>query len=121
MIVARPACDLEAALRSLEGDSDLLNEMALIFLEESVKMKAAIHEGVESGDANALMRSAHNIKGSVANFAAEGARSAAHQLEMIGRSGDLIEVPAKYEAFLKEIEVVEAELRRYVKVLPALE
>jgi HPt (histidine-containing phosphotransfer) domain-containing protein len=88
--------NLALALERLGGDEDLLREIAGLFLEEYPSLLAEIHAAIVAGDARRLERSAHTLKGSVANFGAEMAQQAALRLEQIGRSERLAEAPDAY-------------------------
>ena len=81
-----PASELRALDRSLAlsrvgGDVELLQEIAQLFLEDAPNMLAAIDLALRSGDAHALERAAHSLKGSVSNFGAQCAYEAAFSLE----------------------------------------
>ena len=86
------AFDRSLALSRVGGDAELLKEIACIFLEDYPRTLLQLHEAVEHGDAKALERSAHGLKGSVANFGARAAVDAALQLEQLGRTQQLAEV-----------------------------
>ena len=83
------AIDLEDALDSVDGDRALLRKLADAFIDESVDLIDAIRDAISSGDADALRRSAHTLKGAVGVFGAGVARDAAFRLEKMGRSGTL--------------------------------
>ena len=83
--------DYAGALDRLEGDTELLAEMARLFLEDSAQQISAIRAAIAGSDASALERAAHCLKGAIANFAAYEAFKAAEKLEKIGLSGDLRE------------------------------
>jgi two-component system sensor histidine kinase/response regulator len=81
--------DLKEALDRVDGDRELLGEIANIFLADAAEMLQAVRAAVESNDANALNRAAHRLKGSVVTFAAGPAADAALVLELLGRDGQL--------------------------------
>ncbi|MBV6433764.1 MAG: hypothetical protein IANPNBLG_03983 [Bryobacteraceae bacterium] len=81
--------DRSIALSRVGGDTELLQEMAQLFLEEYPSQLSLIRAAVQARDAKALERSAHSLKGSIGNFGAESAHQAAFALEMIGRQGNL--------------------------------
>jgi HPt (histidine-containing phosphotransfer) domain-containing protein len=83
--------DYAAALDHLDGDTELLADMAILFLEESAQQLSAIRMAVVRADALALQRAAHRLKGAVANFAAEEALNAVVRLENIAYGADLRE------------------------------
>ncbi len=83
--------DLDVALQRVDGDLDLLREVAGLFLDESPKMMAGLEDALRKRDAPALARAAHAIKGCVATFCAQPAYDAARALEIAGRNEKLAE------------------------------
>jgi CheY-like chemotaxis protein/HPt (histidine-containing phosphotransfer) domain-containing protein len=81
--------DNQALLARFDGDTNLLGELAQIFLQECPRMVEEIRHAVEKQDAKALEKAAHTLKGSVGNFGANGVFDAALKLERIGRSEGL--------------------------------
>ncbi len=73
--------DRAAALAHVEGDRDLLSEMAELFLKNTPGLMQAIHRAAEWGDAIALAQAAHKLKGSISNFCAPEAFDAVARLE----------------------------------------
>jgi HPt (histidine-containing phosphotransfer) domain-containing protein len=84
-----PAGNGRAILERMGGDLRLARRVGRIFVEDYPVTMSRIREAIARGDAGALMREAHALKGSVANFAAPAARESAARLEEIGRGGDL--------------------------------
>jgi two-component system, sensor histidine kinase and response regulator len=82
-----PAFDREAALEKVGGDVNLLSELASLFLGNLDLMLARVREAAARGDALALERAAHALKGSVGNFAADEAYQAALDVEYYARQG----------------------------------
>ena len=97
-------CDLEAALSALEGDRELLAGMIRVFLMESPALLEETREAVAREDALALERSAHTLRGGVANFAAPTAYDAAARLEQIGRAGEWTGAAAAQAQLEREME-----------------
>ncbi|TMA52135.1 MAG: response regulator [Deltaproteobacteria bacterium] len=108
-----PAFDLEEVLAWVEGDRELLSEMAALFLQECPKLLSNIKTALLHHDATALEHAAHRLKGSVGNFAALGVFEAARQLERMGRKGDLAHASAA-------LATLEIELSRLQSILMAL-
>jgi len=103
--------DPTAALKRVDGDRDLLKEVASLFFEDTPRLMTEVRNAIQRGDGKALERSAHTLKGSVSNFGARMALEAAVSLEQMGRNGD----------FARASEVF-AQLDRQVTLLvPALE
>ena len=80
--------DLGAALAGADGDRELLGRLARRFLDRCPALVAEVREAVGRGDAAAVERAAHKLKGAVGNFAAGPAGRAAGRLEALGRAGD---------------------------------
>jgi two-component system sensor histidine kinase/response regulator len=87
------AMDFAAALDRLEGDRQLLEEIAHLFAEESPKSLSAIHAAINARDAQLVERLAHSVKGAAANLSANRVAQAALALEDLARIGDLADAP----------------------------
>jgi HPt (histidine-containing phosphotransfer) domain-containing protein len=81
-----PVMDRELALSRVGGDSELLKEIAGLFLNDYPKVLNELRTAASHGDAKGLERTAHGLKGSVSNFAAGPAVEAARMLEGMGRA-----------------------------------
>jgi HPt (histidine-containing phosphotransfer) domain-containing protein len=84
-----PVLDRDLAMMRVGDDTELLKELADLFLEEYPRLMGELRAALEQGDARQVERSAHGLKGSVANFGAKPAVDAAFQIEQLGRSGKL--------------------------------
>jgi two-component system sensor histidine kinase/response regulator len=103
----RSISDLDAALNALEGDRELLRRIAQLFLAQCPQLLGEVREALSRGDADALERAAHKLRGSVSNFAAKKAHDAALRLEQMGRDRDLsggAEAQADLESALRELQ-----------------
>src|SRR5436190_16020451 len=74
--------DEAAVLERVEGDVELLREIVELFLEDSLRLREEVRAAVAAGDAAALRRSAHTLKGAASNFGAAAVVAAALQLEI---------------------------------------
>ena len=81
------------ALARLDGDQELLQELAQIFLKESPEILRRLREAVKRGDVEAVAAEAHSMKGSVSTFGVTSATEAALTIEMMGRQKDLSGAP----------------------------
>jgi protein-histidine pros-kinase len=73
---------------------------------------ADIQKALEAGDAGALSRAAHALKGAIGLFSALG-YDAARRLELIGHQGDLGDAPAA-------VRLLETELARLLPLVRQL-
>jgi two-component system sensor histidine kinase/response regulator len=94
--VPEPALDVPDLLARLDGDHELLEELATVFLGDYPARFAAIRSAVEQRDAGALQAAVHALRGSAATFGAPDAADAAERLESMGRRGDLNGVEAAF-------------------------
>ncbi|MEK7406313.1 MAG: Hpt domain-containing protein [Acidobacteriota bacterium] len=100
--------DEDALLDRVGGDPEFLNEIAQIFVESKQSLLDQIREALCRGDAPALARAAHTIKGCVGNLGAGSAFEVAHDLEKLARGGALADAARASEVL--ESEVVRFEL-----------
>ena len=102
--------DRQLALSRVGGDEDLLREIAAIFIEEYPKTLDELRKAIADGDAATLERSAHGLKGAVANFSARSAVSLALELENMGRARDLAQANPTLERLRQTLIALESEL-----------
>ena len=105
------AFDPSVVLKRVDGDLDLLKEVAGLFFEDMPRLMTEIRRAVERADAPVLERTAHTLKGSVGNFGVRRAFELAFNLEQMGRNGD----------FGHALEVFEELEHQIALLVPALE
>lgn len=96
-------CDLKAALLKLDGDEDILRELAQIFVDTIPQQTSDLGHAVESQLLTKARELAHSIKGSVRYFAADRAYQAAHQLEVQSQSNDYTKINNTCQTLLNEL------------------
>jgi two-component system sensor histidine kinase/response regulator len=77
------------ALARVAADPNMLREIIAIFLDDAPKQLAALREGLNADDGNAVYRAAHTLKGSVGNFQAQEIVAHLQRLEARAREGDM--------------------------------
>ena len=102
--------NLAAALDRMGGDTELLGEVARLFLETVPRLLDDIRRAVSRRNSPELGRAAHTLKGSAQNFGATGAVEAAFRLEQMGRAGDLTGVDEALAALETEMQRLEPAL-----------
>jgi two-component system, sensor histidine kinase and response regulator len=112
--------DLDRALilKQLEGNSELLTELAQLFLEEAPQLIEAMRNSLQQGDMQGLARSAHSMKGAASNFLAHGTVSAASQLEADAKTGDTESTKAALAALEVVVERLLTELANLCQGFP---
>jgi two-component system, sensor histidine kinase len=100
---AVPSFDLSEALERIDGDRELLSELAGLFLDSCPTYLANIQQALQQGDAQALAFSAHALKGSIGNFIKIGPFETVRALESLGRQGTLTGASALFQKLENEI------------------
>ena len=99
-----PIIDEAEVLRRVDGDRDLLAELAELFLIDCESLLKRVREAVERRDREAMQTTAHTLKGSVSNFAAKAAFEAAREVEAMGRTGHFDRADIAMASLQREID-----------------
>jgi HPt (histidine-containing phosphotransfer) domain-containing protein len=107
------AFDSDAALKHVEGDRDLLDEIVGIFAEQCPKTMYEIQNAIRAADLPVLERAAHSLKGSASNLCATGVTQCAAELEESSRSGNSSRSREQFQALESEVEKLLRELEAF--------
>jgi two-component system sensor histidine kinase/response regulator len=99
-----PAFDRVSAIERLGGDEELFAEVAGVFLGDAPKLLAVIRSAVKTGDALAVQRAAHGLKGAAGYVGGKPTSDAAAALEKIGAAGDLTEASRALDVLATEVD-----------------
>jgi len=102
--------DWSEALRTVDGDHELLRDVVESFLEESPKLMAALRQAVAGSAAADLQKAAHKLKGTVCCFGESRVFENASQLERMGQDGNL-------ETAEETLTALQQEMGRLIPVL----
>jgi CheY-like chemotaxis protein len=96
------------------GGPEVLRSIVEVFLRNAPEQAAAVAEAVRRGDAEAIGRAAHKLKGGAATVGAVAVAAASRALMEAGRSGDVAYaeelLPALDRAMVLTPEALESEL-----------
>lgn len=104
--------DREELLDRIGEDAGFLRELAEMFSDQRQHLLGEIRSAVQTGDAAALARVAHTLKGCVGNLGAGTAFEAARRLELLAREGRLSEAQRAALELESEVARFEAALLR---------
>ena len=104
--------NFEEALVNVGGSQELLGELVLALKQELPRLMAATRQGLDDGDATAVSRAAHSLKGSITPFAAQRAYDAAWAIEQPSSEGDLSGGDEKFQRLESELEQLVAALEQ---------
>jgi two-component system, sensor histidine kinase and response regulator len=117
-VCATDRLDWKEALNRVRGDSELLRELTVIFLDELPKWRAAIRDGFARSDIELIRRTAHTLKGSLGMFAAGDAYAAAEDLENTARAGVTNIETTALERLERELQAILPPLNEFVDGAP---
>ncbi len=107
------AFDVDVALKHVEGDRDLLDEIIRIFADQCPKTMYEIQNAIRAVDLPVLERAAHSLKGSASNLCAIGVTQSAAALEESARSGNSSHSREQFEALESEVDKLLRELEAF--------
>jgi two-component system sensor histidine kinase/response regulator len=99
---SEPVMEVALALQRMDGDRELLEEIARLFADEWPKNAAEIEAALNAEDVTLLEGLAHGLKGASANVGAKRLSTAAFDLEKLARARNLKELPAHWEIVKQE-------------------
>jgi len=103
----------EELLERIDGDRSFLVELIDLFRGDYPGQLRTARAAIASGDAAALQKVGHAMKGALANLAAPNASGLAAELELMGKSGDIVLAGSR-------VKVLEEELVRVIETLEGL-
>jgi len=99
-------------LAMVGGDSDVVSELARLFLEDGPRRLEDIKAALAAGDHEAVRNAAHTLKGSAASICAARTADAALRLEQLAQASDLAGARGAFAALSVEVAQLEQALRR---------
>jgi CheY-like chemotaxis protein/HPt (histidine-containing phosphotransfer) domain-containing protein len=109
-----PVLDQAAALKCVDGDQELLGELAQLFLENCPRLWAEFAEALAADDASRIQRLAHTLKGSLTNFGAAASIAVVRNLEQMGQIANLQGAAESLALLRPQIERLCAALSAFV-------
>jgi HPt (histidine-containing phosphotransfer) domain-containing protein len=90
-----------------------MRDLVGFFDEDIGRMLGDIEGAMAAGDAEALHRAAHALKGMVGNYCSDRAYSAAADLDARARAGDIAGVRERFPSLKTEAQALRAALLRF--------
>lgn len=109
--------DVVDRLRQLTppGEPDVLTEILHLFLDDVPRRIETLRAALGAGDAVAVQRAAHSLKGSSGNIGARAMYDVCRQLDDGAKAGDLARLQPLVDRLVSEYARVEAEIRRLMR------
>ncbi len=105
--------DLAEAMTNMDGDAELLQEIAEIFQETAQEQLDTLQQCIKIQDANQVAILAHAMKGGSSNFCARKFMASAMKLEMLAKGGSL----EGAEEMLAQMRIDNDEISEIVSVI----
>jgi PAS domain S-box-containing protein len=109
-----PTVNWQTALGTVDGRSDLLNELIEVFLVEASDLIPGIRSAIERQDTAQLRLLAHRLKGCLRYFGADQLSELAFQLETLGRQGTTLGARERFQQLESDLHRLLAELREHL-------
>jgi PAS domain S-box-containing protein len=108
-----PEFDFSKALQYFEGDIELFEGAFNVFVETLPRNIESIRRAISDGDPEALRRSAHRLKGSIANFRIQELTNLALTLELKGKE-------KRFEEALEALSKLEKSTSSFIRAVKEL-
>ncbi len=103
-------CEVSAVARldeiQREFGGEMLSELIVLFVSDTINRLVQLHDVAEQGDAPALERAAHGLKGSCRNLGARCMGDLCEQLEAQGRAGSTKDVATLVTQLGEEWQII---------------
>jgi two-component system, sensor histidine kinase and response regulator len=107
------AFDSAALLARFGGDSEFMEDIVRVFLEDCPAQLSAIESAVEARDAHRIERAAHALKGAASNLGASDVVRAAEDLERLGAANRIADVDTAYARITADTSTFVNALRQF--------
>ncbi len=107
--------DEKELLERVDGDMGFLAETVQMLETDGRSLMAQAKADLEAGDAAAVGRTAHTLKGMISNFCAPGVQALALEVEQAGKAGDRAAAAAAAARLEPRLEALIGELSTFGK------
>ncbi len=109
-----PVFDYDDFLDRIDGDVDLLKEVIEIFLKDTPGLLANLYSGIMSGEAEAVERAAHTLKGAAANISAKRLQHLSHHVQLMLKKDNAAPLESVIGDFEENFKKLDHVLRGYL-------
>jgi HPt (histidine-containing phosphotransfer) domain-containing protein len=103
--------DEKELLERVDNDWDFLADTVQMLEADGRALMAEIRRAADAGDAPALGRAGHTIKGMISNFCSPATHASALEVETIGKCGEAAAAPAAVKILEARLETLIAGLK----------
>ena len=108
------AFDGAELLDRVDNDWEFLGDTVQMLAADGPALLEEIRRAADAGDAPAVGKAAHTLKGMISNFCAPQAQAGALAVEQMGKSGDLSFLPAALQSLETQVRSLVADLTDFL-------
>ena len=106
--------DREELLAQVDGDLEFLAETVQMLADDGPRLMADVSAALAAGDAPAVGRAAHTLKGMIGNFCAAEVQASALAVEQAGKAGELAVAASAVDMLALQLGDLIAELVAFI-------
>jgi CheY-like chemotaxis protein len=106
--------DKQTLIDAFDHDWGFFKEVVDLFVSDYPRMMVDIRQAFETGDTDALIRTAHSLKGMLSLFNAQAAAQKTIKLQELGKQGEFSEIENEIEALSGELSMLKSTLQDLV-------
>jgi len=106
--------DQNELLERVDHDWEFLADTVQMLETDGRALMTEIRHAAASGDAPALGRAGHTIKGMISNFCSPAAHASASEVESLGKRGDMAAAPEAVRVLDARLEELIADLTTFL-------
>ncbi len=107
--------DEQALMERVDGDVGFLDETVQMLQADGRSLMRDVRAALAAGDAPAVGRTAHTLKGMISNFCSPTAQAAALAVEQAGKAGDLAAAATAADGLEQQLRALIGELVEFVR------
>jgi CheY-like chemotaxis protein len=107
--------DKQTLIDAFDHDWDFFKEVVDLFINDYPRMMVDIRQAFKTGDTDALIRTAHSLKGMLSLFNAQVAAQKTVKLQELGKQGEFTELESEIEALSGELSMLKSTLQNLVE------
>jgi HPt (histidine-containing phosphotransfer) domain-containing protein len=100
---------------AFDHDWGFFKEVVDLFVSDYPRMMVDIRQAFKTGDTDALIRTAHSLKGMLSLFNAQAAAQKTIKLQELGKQGEFSKIENEIEALSGELSMLKSTLQELVE------
>jgi CheY-like chemotaxis protein/anti-sigma regulatory factor (Ser/Thr protein kinase) len=111
----RPSYDKQTLIDAFDHDWGFFTEVVDLFIQDYPRMMTDIQQAYKTGNMDALIRTAHSLKGMLSLFNAKEATRRALKLEEMGKQGEFFGAEQEIESLSGELVMLKSTLQELIE------